>query len=103
MFRASRPARLHLITSVVLGLLTAVLIVGQATLMARVVNDIAFDGAGAAAVQNKVLLLIAAALGRGLLAASFETSGDPGPATPAAWAMPDTGGTAYPSPASAGT
>ncbi len=75
LFRASRPARLHLITSIVLGLLTAVLIVVQATLLARVVDHIAFGGAGAADVQDDVLLLIAAALGRGLLAASFETSG----------------------------
>lgn len=75
LIRSSRPARTHLITTVALGLVTAVLIVAQAALMADVINRVAFGGAGAGDVLGTVALLAAAAIARGLLAAGFETSG----------------------------
>jgi ATP-binding cassette subfamily C protein CydD len=74
LLRRARPARLLLGTDVLLGIATAVLVLFQATLLARVVGQ-AFHGSPLAAVSGAIVLLAVVFAGRGLLAWGFEAAG----------------------------
>jgi thiol reductant ABC exporter CydD subunit len=72
--RRARPVRVLLGLDVVLGVATALLVLVQATLLARVVAR-AFDGAPLAEVALDLALLAAAFAARGALAWGFEVAG----------------------------
>ncbi|HET7759875.1 MAG TPA: thiol reductant ABC exporter subunit CydD [Gaiellaceae bacterium] len=72
--RRARPVRRLLTLDVVLGLAGAVLVLVQATLLARIVAA-AFGGASLNAVSRDLVLLALAFAGRGVLAWGFELAG----------------------------
>jgi thiol reductant ABC exporter CydD subunit len=72
--RRARPVRRLLAFDVVLGVAGALLVLVQATLLARIVAA-AFEGASLHAVARDLVLLAAAFAGRGVLAWSFELAG----------------------------
>jgi ATP-binding cassette subfamily C protein CydD len=74
LLRRARPVRRLLALDVVLGLAAAVLVLLQATLLARVVAR-AFAGAPLRDVSRDLVLLALAFAGRGLLAWGFELAG----------------------------
>jgi thiol reductant ABC exporter CydD subunit len=78
--RASRAARVHLVTSVALGLVAAALVVAQATLMAHIVARVFVDGATLSDVTASLWWLAAVSAGRGLVSAGFEWAGRSGAA-----------------------
>ena len=74
LFGRARPARRLLTIDVGLGLAMAVLVLAQATLLARVIAD-SFAGAGLAGVTGELLALLAVFACRGLLGWGFEVAG----------------------------
>jgi hypothetical protein len=74
LLRRARPVRRLLALDVVLGLAAAVLVLVQATLLARIVAR-AFEGASLADVSRDLVLLALAFAGRGALAWGFELAG----------------------------
>jgi thiol reductant ABC exporter CydD subunit len=72
---ASRAARAHLATTVALGLIAAALVVAQATLLAHVVTRVFLEGATLPDVAPSLWWLGGVSLGRGLVAAGFESAG----------------------------
>ena len=74
LLRRVKPVRRLLALDVVLGLLGAVLVLVQATLLARIVAR-AFEGASLADVSRDLVLLALAFAGRGALAWGFELAG----------------------------
>src|SRR5262245_29800993 len=72
--RRARPARVLLGVDVALGIATALLVLGQATLLARIVAH-AFHGASLGPVTTDVVLLTIAFAARGVLAWGFEVAG----------------------------
>ena len=62
------PTRVNLAVSIVLGTVTAVLVVGQAWLLATIVSGAFVDGAGLAAMQTMVVLLLGVVVLRALVA-----------------------------------
>jgi thiol reductant ABC exporter CydD subunit len=72
--RRARPVRRLLAFDVVLGVAGALLVLVQATLLARIVAA-AFEGASLHAVARDLVLLAGAFAGRGMLAWSFELAG----------------------------
>ncbi|MFL5919817.1 MAG: thiol reductant ABC exporter subunit CydD [Gaiellaceae bacterium] len=74
LLRRARPVRRLLALDVVLGLAAAVLVLLQATLLARVVAR-AFVGASLRDVSRDLVLLALAFAGRGMLAWGFELAG----------------------------
>jgi thiol reductant ABC exporter CydD subunit len=74
LLRRARPVRRLLELDVALGLASAVLVLLQATLLARVVAQ-AFTGASLRDVSRDLVLLALAFAGRGLLAWGFELAG----------------------------
>jgi ATP-binding cassette, subfamily C, bacterial CydD len=78
--RASRPARTHLASAVLLGAVAAALTVVQAALLAHVIAAAFLEGASPGSLTPALVGLAAVALGRGLVAAGFELSGRAGAA-----------------------
>jgi ATP-binding cassette, subfamily C, bacterial CydD len=78
--RASRPARTHLASAVLLGAVAAALTVVQAALLAHVIAAAFLEGASPGSLPPSLVALAAVALGRGLVAAGFELSGRAGAA-----------------------
>jgi ATP-binding cassette, subfamily C, bacterial CydD len=78
--RASRPARTHLASAVLLGAVAAALTVVQAALLAHVIAAAFLEGASPGSLTPSLVALAAVALGRGLVAAGFELSGRAGAA-----------------------
>ena len=74
LLRRARPVRRLLALDVVLGLVAAVLVLVQATLLARIVAR-AFEGASLPNVSRDIVLLALAFAGRGALAWGFELAG----------------------------
>jgi ATP-binding cassette subfamily C protein CydD len=74
LMRRARPVRRLVALDVALGLAAAVLVLFQATLLARVVAQ-AFAGASLQDVSRDLVLLALAFAGRGLLAWGFELAG----------------------------
>ena len=74
LLRRARPARLLLGTDIAIGLATALLILLQATLFARIVAR-AFNGATLPDLWTDIVLLAAVFALRGALAWGFETTG----------------------------
>jgi ATP-binding cassette, subfamily C, bacterial CydD len=74
LLRRARPVRRLLALDVVLGLAAAVLVLVQATLLARIVAR-AFEGATLASVSRDVVLLALAFAARGVLAWGFDLAG----------------------------
>jgi ATP-binding cassette subfamily C protein CydD len=74
LLRRARPARVLLAVDAAIGIAAAVLLLLQATLLARVVAR-AFDGAGLDAVSPELLLLLLVFTGRAALAWGFEVAG----------------------------
>src|SRR5690349_1518988 len=72
--RRARPVRRLLALDVALGVATAVLVLVQATLLARIIAH-AFHGAPLADVQTDLVLLVLAFSARGVLAWAFEVAG----------------------------
>jgi ATP-binding cassette, subfamily C, bacterial CydD len=72
--RRARPVRVLLGVDVAIGLATALLVLVQATLLARVVAR-AFHGASLRAVATEVVFLALAFAARGVLAWGFEVAG----------------------------
>lgn len=75
LLRGGAAARSMLIASGVLGAMTALAIVAQAALMAYVVSEAFIDGAGLESLKGPLLVLLAVALLRAVLAGGFELSG----------------------------
>jgi ATP-binding cassette subfamily C protein CydCD len=75
LLRSSRPARAHLAVTVVLGCLSAALVVAQAALIARVVTRVFIDGDGPSEVRATLVVLAGVAVARGLVVAGMEASG----------------------------
>ncbi|MGB0121762.1 MAG: thiol reductant ABC exporter subunit CydD, partial [Solirubrobacterales bacterium] len=75
MARTSRTAKKHLITTVAIGLVTTILIIAQATLLASVIAGVFMDGESFTEVLPQLAWLAAISVGRGLAAAGFESSG----------------------------
>ncbi|HEX7610226.1 MAG TPA: thiol reductant ABC exporter subunit CydD [Solirubrobacteraceae bacterium] len=73
--RESRPARAHLALAAVLGVISAVLIVAQAALLAYVIDRAAMGGASLARLQPQLLALAGVMLARALIDGGFELSG----------------------------
>jgi thiol reductant ABC exporter CydD subunit len=73
--RSGRAARAHLAVTVGLGAAATVLLIAQATLLARVVTRVFLEGAGLADVRGELAWLAAVAVGRGLAVAGFEATG----------------------------
>jgi thiol reductant ABC exporter CydD subunit len=77
---ASRVARRHLVGAVVLGLATALALVAQAVLLARIVSRAFLEDASLADVEADLVALAAVAVLRALLAWGFEAAGQLGAA-----------------------
>ena len=75
LLRASRAARTQLVLAVALGCGTAVAIVVQAALLARVIAGAFVDGASLADLRGELLALVATVAVRAVLAGGFEVSG----------------------------
>jgi len=73
--RSSRVARNHLIVTVGLGFAQAVLIIAQATLLAKVIAGVFMDGDSFSDVAPWLIWLGVISVGRGLAAAGFESAG----------------------------
>lgn len=73
--RSSRVARNHLIVTVGLGLVQAVLIIAQATLLAKVIAGVFVDGDSFADVVPLLVWLAVISVARGLAASGFESAG----------------------------
>ncbi len=75
LIRSSRVARRQLGVTVLVGLVTTALIIAQATLLAEVITAVFMEGEDLAGVTSPLIWLAAVAVGRGLAAAAFESSG----------------------------
>lgn len=75
LLRGGAAARSMLLASGVLGAMTALAIVAQAGLMAYVVSEAFIDDAELGSLQGPLLVLVAVALLRAVLAGGFELSG----------------------------
>lgn len=75
LIRSSRVARRQLGTTVLIGLVTTGLIIAQATLLAKVIAGVFMDGKSPAEVTPWLIGLAVVAVGRGLAAAGFESTG----------------------------
>ena len=75
LLRVSPAARFFLSACVPLGLLTALVIVAQATLLGRIVDDVFLGHRGLGGVAGALEVLAALAVGRGILAWGFEAGG----------------------------
>lgn len=73
--RSSRVARNHLIVTVGLGFAQAVLIIAQATLLAKVIAGVFMNGDSFSDVTPWLIWLGVISVGRGLAAAGFESAG----------------------------
>ena len=73
--RSSRVARNHLIVTVGLGFVQALLITGQATLLAKVIAGVFMDGENFADVAPLLVGLALISIARGLAATGFESAG----------------------------
>jgi thiol reductant ABC exporter CydD subunit len=73
--RSIRVARNHLIVTVGLGFVQAVLIIAQATLLAKVIAGVFMDGESFAEVAPLLAWLAMISIGRGLASAGFESAG----------------------------
>lgn len=73
--RSSRTARNHLIVTVGFGLLTTVLIIAQATLLAKVIAGVFLGGDDFGDVAGLLGWLVAISIARGLVGAGFESTG----------------------------
>ena len=73
--KSSQVARNHLIVTVGLGVVQAVLIIGQATLLAKVIAGVFMDGDSFAEVAPLLAWLAVISVARGLAAAGFESTG----------------------------
>jgi thiol reductant ABC exporter CydD subunit len=78
--RASRPARVHLATAVLMGAAAAALTVMQAALLAHVITAAFLEDAPPRSLAPALVALAAVAVGRGIVAAGFELSGRAGAA-----------------------
>jgi thiol reductant ABC exporter CydD subunit len=74
LLRRARPVRVLLSVDVALGVVTAVLLIVQATLLAHVIVR-AFDGAPLSSVKTSLVLLLVVFFARGLIAWAFEALG----------------------------
>src|SRR6185436_18132904 len=74
LLRRARAARTVLAADVALGIATALLVLVQATLLARIVAR-AFDGAPLSALTGSLVLLVLAFAGRGALGWAAEVAG----------------------------
>jgi ATP-binding cassette, subfamily C, bacterial CydD len=72
---ASRVARMHAVATVALGLVSTVLVIAQATLLAHVIARVFVGGAAVADVVPALCWLAAVSVARGLVAAGFEAAG----------------------------
>lgn len=75
LLRSSRPARIHLVATVVLGCVAAVLVVVQAALIAHAITRVFIDGGGVSEVRGTFVALGCVVVGRGLAVAGMEASG----------------------------
>lgn len=73
--KSSRVARNHLIVTVGLGFAQAVLIIAQATLLAKVIAGVFMDGDSFGDVAPLLAWLAVISVARGLAAAGFESAG----------------------------
>lgn len=73
--RSSRAAKRHLAVTVTLGAVELGLIVAQATLLAHVIAAAFLGGKGLGDLTGELLWLAAVAVGRGIVAAGFESAG----------------------------
>ncbi len=73
--RSSGSARAHIALTVVLGLVTTGLIIAQATLLAIVIAGVFVDGDSLSDVEGLLVWLAVIAVVRGLVSATFESSG----------------------------
>ena len=73
--RSSRVARNHLIVTVGLGFVQALLITGQATLLAKVIAGVFMDGENFADVAPLLVGLALISIARGLAATGLESAG----------------------------
>ncbi|MGA2321467.1 MAG: thiol reductant ABC exporter subunit CydD [Solirubrobacteraceae bacterium] len=73
--RESRIARIHLTIAAALGMLSAVLIVAQAALLAYVIDRAAMRHASLASLQTALIALAAVLCARALTGGAFELSG----------------------------
>ena len=80
LLRSSRPARLHMVVTVVLGLGAAALIIAQAGLLARIIDRAFMRSESLDELQGTLVALVLVAVGRSLLAAGFEGFGRAGAA-----------------------
>jgi thiol reductant ABC exporter CydD subunit len=80
LLRQARSARVLLGADVAIGVVTALFVLLQATLFARIVAR-AFHGASLADVTDEIVLLVVVFAGRGVLAWGFEVAGRRGAAT----------------------
>lgn len=74
LLRYARSARAYLVVTVLLGALTAGLVVAQAYLLARGVTEVFQHGAGLAAVQGVVVGLVVVVLGRSVVSWAQEAA-----------------------------
>jgi ATP-binding cassette subfamily C protein CydD len=75
LLRSARASRGYVVGTAGLGVLTAALVVGQAFLLARVIADVAMDGAGLSDVRPQLLALAAIVLARAAVAGAQERFG----------------------------
>lgn len=73
--RSSRTARLHLLSTIGIGLVVTGLIIAQATLLAVVINGVFMEGKTFSDVAPLLAWLAVIAVGRGLADAGFEATG----------------------------
>lgn len=73
--KTSEVARKHLIVTVGLGFIQAVLIIAQATLLAKVIAGVFMDGETFSDVSSMLIWLGVISIGRGLASAGFESAG----------------------------
>ena len=75
LLREARSARVPLVVAIVLGVLTAGLVVAQAILLGRIVARAFPGGEGLADVQGPLVALACVIAARAVCAAGFEASG----------------------------
>jgi thiol reductant ABC exporter CydD subunit len=80
LIRSSRVARVQLGAAVALAFVSALAVVAQAVLLARVVARVFLDGAGVADVRTDLVALVAVGLLRALVSWGFDASGHLGAA-----------------------
>ncbi len=76
----SGAARWHMVTAVVLGVATAVCVIAQALLLARIIAGVFMDGLSLGDVRGDLIALVAVSVARGALAWGYEMAGHVGAA-----------------------